>query len=588
MENNFKILAGSFCIGQTNSDEYKVLLDETRSYLIPIFQRPYSWRDEIISKFINDIFNSYQTIEGEVISESMFIGTMQVSKPIDGVYEVIDGQQRLTTLLLLLKVLGHYKNDIRFNWLNTEVNNGEQQKSLEKALSLCIDKISDEDCQNNLYATNLRLIDTLFKELLEKDPGENSGFDISDFINHLYSNVFFVVIETHAGLSKTLQIFDTINTTGLDLNGGDIFKIRMYEYLTSVKKMDKDVFKDISRLYEKIESKNKELKTRISISHILHLYQYSLIAEYDLPNTLYSYNSTTFFERFFETIFKIKDWSNFSKANDVNLSLKKIEQLIDSRFEWQQINSPNISVGAAHYFIGWSRYSKYWILRVLFYHNFKDQDLDRVHLHRFTVLLSKVFQLFSIRYQKSINEIHRFSYGLNKSINSKDLEKTFERLLSKLESKKNDKEFIRLINFDLIENRKRKDNITRIAALLHEENSHDAVLNGNILKRLFMSDVDIEHVQSYNDENKVDRFEIQKHWGRELNGLGNLVILERDINRSISNKNFVEKIKGYKKSKFPIILNEFSNRESWTKEDAISRREEMSGKILKYFFESYS
>ncbi len=63
---------------------------------------------------------------------------------------------------------------------------------------------------------------------------------------------------------------------------------------------------------------------------------------------------------------------------------------------------------------------------------------------------------------------------------------------------------------------------------------------------------------------------------------------ERNINRSISNKNFVEKIKGYKKSKFPIILNEFSNRESWTKEDAISRREEMSGKILNYFFESHS
>jgi hypothetical protein len=54
------------------------------------------------------------------------------------------------------------------------------------------------------------------------------------------------VIETRAGLSKTLQIFKAINTAGLDLDNTDVFKIRLYEYLSETTENSDDMFESVS------------------------------------------------------------------------------------------------------------------------------------------------------------------------------------------------------------------------------------------------------------------------------------------------------------------------------------------------------
>ena len=298
---DFKILANTFCIGKKNSDNYKVLIDGNNKFRVPIFQRPYSWNESIITKFINDVLNSYMTSDTEVSKEPMFIGTMQLSKPENNTYDVIDGQQRLTTLMLLFKVLNDVSNEkLSLNWLTTVVNNGEQQKSLSKILETPTENILEDN--NNRYSQNTLIIRELLNERFDFNE-ESISFQINELIEYIISSVYFVVIETHAGLSKTLQIFDTINTTGLDLNGGDIFKIRMYEYLTTKKQQKESVFEDISALYQKIESKNKENNINISVSQILNLYQHSLISKYNLPTTLHKLNSTTFFNRNMEKFY---------------------------------------------------------------------------------------------------------------------------------------------------------------------------------------------------------------------------------------------------------------------------------------------
>ena len=63
-----------------------------------------------------------------------------------------------------------------------------------------------------------------------------------------------VVVETVAGLSKTIKIFNTINTAGLDLNGDDLFKVRFYEYLRDTNKYGEDAFEKISNIYKTILS----------------------------------------------------------------------------------------------------------------------------------------------------------------------------------------------------------------------------------------------------------------------------------------------------------------------------------------------
>ena len=74
---------------------------ETITYMIPVYQRNYAWEKDEITTLIKDVYDSYSK-EKDVY----YIGTLVTYKRENNVYEVIDGQQRLTTLYIILKVLG--------------------------------------------------------------------------------------------------------------------------------------------------------------------------------------------------------------------------------------------------------------------------------------------------------------------------------------------------------------------------------------------------------------------------------------------------------------------------------------------------
>jgi len=71
-------------------------------YIIPLYQRNYAWGADEISLLLQDIYENYKKSKG---TQNYFIGSLIVLKRKDGLFEVIDGQQRLTTLSLLLRIL---------------------------------------------------------------------------------------------------------------------------------------------------------------------------------------------------------------------------------------------------------------------------------------------------------------------------------------------------------------------------------------------------------------------------------------------------------------------------------------------------
>lgn len=258
------------------------LLQKNHEYIIPIYQRPYSWNELQIETLVKDIFLSFWGHEKESSPEAMFIGTMQLSNKVKNKQFIIDGQQRITTLTLFLKLLSlKYKTNetlksLNFKCLKTDVNNGEQLKDLEEVLSN-----NKFDNKLNKYATNYELLDKYLTLSISNDKEDNKKFDSDKFIEHLIQNLYFVVIETKAGLSKTIQIFNAINTTGLDLNSTDIFKIRIYEYLSKGKTdtESKKIFTTIDELYEKIDIQNKSLEKKVTdMNGILSIYKYYLIS----------------------------------------------------------------------------------------------------------------------------------------------------------------------------------------------------------------------------------------------------------------------------------------------------------------------
>jgi hypothetical protein len=522
----------------------------------------------------------------------MFIGTMQLStKNSNNEQDIIDGQQRLTTFLIFIKVLKikfpscEELSKISLSWLSTRVNNGKQQLYLQEVITSDL-TINNETL--NPYLKNAYLINELIEEQTKDEEGKPLPFDIDKFVRHLLSNVYFVVIETRAGISKTLQIFNAINTTGLDLNGGDIFKIRMYEYLRDKKGKDERAFDEISRLYYLIDEHNAKLKyIATDIRGILGIYQNILIAKYNLPVTLYSYGTDTFFERLFDTIFNINQWEHFkNNVTNIDLSIEDIERIIQVRYEWENNWYKTAEDLCCYKLIEHSRYGRFAdLLPVILL--FRNIQYDR---YNFVRLLSKVYFIYSVRFQKSIYEINNWTYELIKEIINGD---SYESIISKIKGKISDsnthnKGYYNLnlfISENLTDNATRKNLICRLSAMLEEDyKTTDKSEIEKIKNVLFETPIDIEHIQSYHDSNGDKREDIWIEWQESINSIGNLMVLEQEINRSIRNNPYEIKISRYPESNFSIVKKQLIEYSTWDLEKCMLRKQKETEKILNYIF----
>ena len=81
-----------------NISEIYLESQETKTYMIPVYQRNYAWEEDEITALIKDVHDSFLKDS----KASYYIGTLVTYKRNDNEYEVIDGQQRLTTITLLL------------------------------------------------------------------------------------------------------------------------------------------------------------------------------------------------------------------------------------------------------------------------------------------------------------------------------------------------------------------------------------------------------------------------------------------------------------------------------------------------------
>ena len=95
----------------------KEIFDESNRYIIPLYQRNYAWGKDQIEALIQDIYEAWK----KDTNGRYFIGSLIVLKRHNGDYEVIDGQQRLTTLSLLTKILGITSTPVLFYESRPEV-----------------------------------------------------------------------------------------------------------------------------------------------------------------------------------------------------------------------------------------------------------------------------------------------------------------------------------------------------------------------------------------------------------------------------------------------------------------------------------
>lgn len=228
--------------------------------VIPEYQRPYAWeRDDQAQKLFADILDYANDTAGEADSEPYFLGTIVgYYKKTDNELEIIDGQQRITTLFLLLRAI--------YTRLETEEcgTNQNKKKIIQHfmdiiAQALWKTKFGQPDFDSASLITRADSGNEILQKILQTGTADASSKDNFSqnyllFQEKLRENFGCQIVEGaysffEALLKKTivlpviadnedtaLRIFTTLNDRGMPLSDADIFKAQIYRRLANDKK----------------------------------------------------------------------------------------------------------------------------------------------------------------------------------------------------------------------------------------------------------------------------------------------------------------------------------------------------------------
>ncbi|MCQ2859231.1 DUF262 domain-containing protein [Helicobacter pylori] len=227
-------------------------------YQIPIYQRPYQWTEENCKKLLDDLFSSYEYYkESDYFCGSLVLIAIGTDSETNATtYDVVDGQQRLSTFILLAKVLATlYNNEVLNNKTSKDFlekslgdTDGEKRERLHfNAMGLnakddfvyALEHFNDSQASKNKNNKNNYLKNAIcLKNYLKEKEIEN----INAFIKWLYLKVTFIKT-TCPNISMALRIFSVLNARGLPLHAIDIFKAELLKKLANKKDQEEFVFR---------------------------------------------------------------------------------------------------------------------------------------------------------------------------------------------------------------------------------------------------------------------------------------------------------------------------------------------------------
>ena len=217
-----------YSVKEIFSDDGFLKEKNTEFYNIPHYQRGYKWNSNNVIKLLDDIQNSN-------VKDDLFycIQNITITKKND-VYNVIDGQQRLTTLTIILSYLGEkelvynkvrfpdnsirkYTNEILNNWITNKEFDFYSQFPDWKSI---IESKPEYDLQDIYHIVLVAFnVKQWFEKLNEKE-GESY---VANFKNKLLHNVKLIVNEVGGNQSEE-KIFANLNSKRIPLDGSDLIR----------------------------------------------------------------------------------------------------------------------------------------------------------------------------------------------------------------------------------------------------------------------------------------------------------------------------------------------------------------------------
>ena len=561
----------------------KDLLNDKFLFDIPDYQRAYSWNKDNLKQLIDDIMDSIglNKENNNVFEEyePYFIGSIVLcSKEYkddgSGLYDVIDGQQRLTSIIILIATIRDLtKNEAYKNILSSLIYQkpnelmgikesirvrvrGKEAEFFKKYVLTdggtdLVNEIDEKEIseakQNMLNAIRT------FKEVFVDENGEVLESKLDEFTKYFLQKVVVVVITTDS-FTSAFRLFNVINARGLPLTNADLLKS---ENLRVISEDKRNIYTDMWENIEQELGKDK-LEQIIGFMRTMKQNRKATATVYEEFSKKIFVSETDYIGvNFVEHLKEIKDlYNKYINEGNIELSSK------DNSIYYQNL------VRIMRDFIP---YDEWMVALIKFIEKFKnDEDIleflkvlekriviDWVNGNSFADRLARVYKILEvIDSSSSLEEIKKSIVFIS------DLERTtayFRNSLDDIEFYSKGRMLVPKYILIRLDMEKR---------------------NGEILD--YTNKIMLEHILPRNakDAYWTTNFTVdeRKNW---CNKLGNLVIINGTKNTKLNNKAFAEKVEQYlsKKSDFEITK-EVLALNDWKIESVAGRQESLMNRAL--------
>lgn len=584
-------------------------LNTTDKFVVPPYQREYSWTTENCDKLWQDI-DDFLASHSE---DPYFFGTIILDCSQDKCLNLIDGQQRTTTFLLLMKALQLQLDKTIDRFVVDKLTKGtlrgldDSRNTIYRILYKANSDNLDAILENWEYAKNITILENQsinenFKndfvaiiEAKDFDEAEEKVSKIKGRIkDNKYSNYFknfkffytkieglteselkafaealltkCQIIEIRSWqLEQAINMFNSLNSTGQPLSDSDIISAQMYSCANEGREEFGKKWKNIKNIAEKLSQKKV-----VDLDGVLQQYMYILRASVN-P---YKQNNVQVpgVRKYYKEI-------NKELLNDPIDLTEKFEKILNI---WDEIkNYPIIKV-----MMKFNENFKLFLMPYLF-----KFDVDKLDVQTVTQISEGLLRLFALIEigEKAYSSAHFKSFLFNLNLEVVKPETNIDYILSTIDSHIQDKWNEEDVEKDI--KKYRKNILVFLNDYLYSKEK------GKGADFDFADSVNIEHIMPASGKDistiRIDAgIESEDEFKDLVNQLGNKILLEDDINRSVSNDWFktkkgtsIKDKQGYKDSKY-ALAKDLSNypKDKWEKEDIEKATDKAAKRIIKFIF----
>jgi uncharacterized protein with ParB-like and HNH nuclease domain len=506
----------------------EIFTDKDPIYQIPDYQRQYSWKDEQVTQLWDDIYEAYQNNkEDRSVDTNYFLGSLIVIAKGNGIEDIVDGQQRITTLMILLCVLRKL-----YPKINSSVDPEKNPRVVKiKKIENCICDSNDmkrlrlqsdpshaSDFAESIFDRNdfsdirkpskkgielearNRYINTayIFNNYLTRLGKDESG----NLVNYLLNQVKLIKITCYDE-GFAIKLFQVLNDRGMDLSAADIIK----GYLLAPINRDQHKHAVFMNDWRVIEQWISDMDN-VNLTDMFTYYQYYLLAS----NPKHSL---------------VEELKRQFKNKDSNKVLSDFKKFVS---EYKNIYESSDKVTNSFWYIPWSIYCLTSLITA--------QHVEYVEMGRLKIVLRRFYYLCLIS-GKTLNGIKQTCFNIIASIKNKESIENIEKIINEKLKKDN----IIEIAMEKLNGEVYFENWIKPILLLveYKQNDSDDV---NFIK--IDSKLQLEHILPRNFSNAKgwEYFE-QEAGNKYLNTLGNMTLLSGKKNRQAQDFPFDQKIKVY-------------------------------------------